>query len=74
MSAVNWVGSIKVLGTWIENQPSKTGKWKENIDCPPHKIASQIQYLISKSYIFQEIKREFCFLDDEKYYLVNILP
>ena len=28
---------------------------------------------ISKSYIFQEIKREFCFLDDEKYYLVNIL-
>ena len=34
-------------------------------------MLSSVKYL--KSYIFQEIEREFCFLDDEKYYLVNIL-
>ena len=45
-------------------------KCKENIGCPPICTKS---IPISKSYIFQEIEREFCFLDDEKYYLVNIL-
>ena len=49
-------------------------RWKANTGRPPHKIASvQKPKPISKSYIFQKIKREFCFLDDEKYYLVNIL-
>ena len=38
---------------------SQRGTWPQN------------QYL--KSYVFQEIKCEVCFLHDEKYYLVNIL-